>query len=133
VSTGTHHTNQRAELATAGKLLENPSFLVAVAGAWLVAAPLLLDHRSAGTAFAVWNDVLVGAALLVFAVIRIVRPAGTAVLSLVSSGAGVWLIAAPFVGQYTGALHATLNDMIVGLLVVMIAGIGWTVGRAPRR
>jgi hypothetical protein len=132
VNTGIHLKNHHAKPGMVRRLVDTPSFLVAVTGAWLVAAPLLLDHHLAATAFASWNDVLVGTTLAVLAAIRVIRPAGTAALSLLNSGLGVWLIAAPFVGNYTTALYATLNDMIVGLLVIMFAGVSWFVGRNPR-
>jgi SPW repeat-containing protein len=45
---------------------------------------------------------------------------------------GVWLIIGPFVLQYRGLSQATLNDLIVGAIVVTISAFEmWTLARAP--
>ncbi|MFC7534750.1 SPW repeat protein [Actinoplanes sp. GCM10030250] len=110
-----------------------PNISVVIAGGWLAVTPLLLDHHTAGVAFAAWNDVLVGGTLAIFATIRILRPRGTSALSLVNVLLGLWLLAAPFVSGYHAATLATLSALIVGLVVIMLAGVDWLAAREAQR
>lgn len=95
-----------------------------VAGLWLIAAPWILAY---GINAAIWNDVLIGAALVVLAGIRVAMPGRLAALSWVNVVIGIWLFFAPFVLQYgswalAGVSTAIWNDIIIGIAVVLL---GW--------
>lgn len=112
-----------------------PSAFVAVAGLWLVSAPFVLDHRGTGGGFdSRWNDIVVGAVLIIVAMIRVIAPIGTGRLSLINVALGWWLVVAPFALGHsgTGARAATWNDIIVGVIVVMVAGVSFFTAE-PRR
>jgi hypothetical protein len=100
------------------------SGLNVVAGLWLIAAPWVLSY---GTDAAIWNDVIVGAALVVLAGIRVAMPRRLAALSWVNVVIGIWLFFAPFVLQYgswalAGVSTAIWNDVVIGIAVVLL---GW--------
>lgn len=111
----------------------NPSVFVFLAGLWLLGASVFGDYRVAGGFDGRWNDRIMGALLIVVALIRIVARRSTGRLSLVSVAVGAWLIAAPFVlgyGHEPQATTSTWNDVIVGALVVLFAGVSWLAARA---
>jgi hypothetical protein len=114
------------------EVVHTPSELTVLAGTWLIIAPLVLDHGTADVAFIGWNDVIVGLAIVALAFLRVVMPDDTAPLSLVNLGLGAWLIVAPFVRGYHTAPLATLNDIVVGIAVVVLAGANWKAARAVR-
>lgn len=108
--------------------MKNTSVFVVFAGLWLAATPLLFDHEiHIGVAAA--NDILVGLALFVLALIRVLRPVGTASLSLAGAILGGWLMVAPFVLGYLNTMGATLSGVLTGLVVIMLAGVDWLVNR----
>ncbi|WP_229074466.1 SPW repeat protein [Actinoplanes sp. DH11] len=120
-----------AKESRAEKFAQRPSLFVALAGLWLLAAPMLLGHREAGAPPAVVNDIAVGLLLLVLATIRVARPGRARVLSLVNVLLGFWLLVAPFRLGYGTVLPATLNDLVVGLIVIMLAALCWFTDRRP--
>ncbi|BAL89302.1 hypothetical protein AMIS_40820 [Actinoplanes missouriensis 431] len=123
---GTAEPN-RAEL-----VVQRPPVFVMVIGGWVVAAPLILDHAAAGVAFAGITDVTVGTALVILAAIRL-RHRAAAWLNLVNVALGAVLIAAPFVQGFADtAQRATLNDVLAGLMVIMLAGVSWLVDRPAK-
>lgn len=97
-------------------------------GAWLTAAPWALGHTE--VVAALWNDVVVGLAILMLAGIRLAIPKRSTGASLANALLGVWLIAAPFALGY-GVLTASAvvgavalwNDIIVGATVLALAAV----------
>ena len=111
------------------EMTHTPSELIVIAGLWLTCAPLVLDHGKADIAFLGWNDVVVGLAMVGLAFIRVVAPQRTAPLSLIQAALGAWLIAAPFVRGYQSAIAATVNDVLVGVAVMVLALLSWNAAR----
>ena len=106
-------------------LMYTPSAFVVLAGVWLVMAPFALGYHEEGGGFGgPRNDIVVGGAVIMLALVRIIAPVGTAALSLVNVLLGIWLIAAPFALGYN-AVPAMANHLIVGPIVVMLAAVGW--------
>lgn len=105
-----------------------PSRLALAAGAWLLIAPFALDYTTTGAGFrAHWNDVLVGIAVIVVAALRIALPGRTVALGLLAAGLGGWLISAPFVldtAVGTEGVRPTTNDVLVGVLLIVLAALG---------
>lgn len=106
-------------------------------GLWLIMAPFTLDYTNSGGGLdGYWNDVVIGAAIGILALLRIAGPARFAPLSWVNFVLGGWLVIAPFVLAYnrgTDAPEATWNDVAVGALVIVLAGISAAVGRREKR
>jgi hypothetical protein len=105
--------------------------LTFLAGVWLVISGLWLNYRVTGYFDASWSDVVVGIALCAVALVSIVKPAGTQSLALTSTVLGAWLVAAPFVLDFSNTPKARWNDIVVGLVVLALS-LGGVV-RAARR
>lgn len=102
-------------------------------GLWLILAPWFLGYPRALAAM--WNDTVVGIAVLLLAGIRAVAPTRFIGISRANMVLGVWLILAPFVLQYGGdgsVLEniATWNDSIMGVIVIASA---WLSAEITRR
>lgn len=88
----------------------------AVAGVWLVFAPLALGFYGEITAMA--NSVAVGLALLALAMGAIFFP--LAWEDLTETIVGIWLVASPWVLGW-GSQPATISAVVTGLLVLTLA------------
>ena len=101
-------------------------------GAWLIVAPFILGYS--GLTVELGNDVAVGALLIgcswwILAAMR--GQVGASALQLVG---GVWLVAAPFYFHYERLSRAYINDLIAGVLVVMVgATASWMLAARLRR
>jgi hypothetical protein len=87
-------------------------------GVWLVLAPFILGY--AAFAAPLWNDIVCGALIIVLGGVRrsgIMRNVG---LSYTNAGIGAWLIIAPWVLPYEGLQPAIWNDVVVGILVLIM-------------
>ena len=89
------------------------------AGAWLILAPFALMYSDVTAA--VWNDVLVGIAVLAFASYRTARPASGIGVSWTNAVLGGWLVLAPFALAYSDVTTAISNDIVVGVIVLSLA------------
>ena len=98
-----------------------------LAGVWLVISPFVLDLGVAGGEAGVyWNDVAIGIVIGLLALVRAMAPREVPWFSVVNVVLGVWLIVTPWVLGYNvgaGMPTATLNNTIVGALVVIAAGV----------
>lgn len=86
-------------------------WLILVLGIWLVLAPSVLGYASPTARV---NDVAVGIAVAVVAVASVALPA----LRFLHSALGAWLLLAPWLLAYGHDVHATVNDLMLGLLVL---------------
>lgn len=106
-------TQQHAGVTTA-------SGLDVLAGLWLVLAPFLLGYS--GTPL--MNDIIIGLAVAVFAGSRLLGDGyKIAWPSWVNVLLGLWLFFAPFTLGYTEMSTALWNDVILGIVVVVLATI----------
>jgi hypothetical protein len=95
--------------------------LLFLAAVWLVVSAVPVSYMGAGRFDACWSDLVVGLALCAVMLIRLTHPGVS--LAAVTLGLGIWLVAAPFVLGYalTGAMW---NDVLVGLVVLALTGLG---------
>ena len=108
-----------------------PSVFVVGAGLWLIVAGLMPRGDFAGASASAWSKLTVGVVVTLFAAIRVVRPARTAPLSLVNVLLGAWMVASPFVLGYSAAAGPAWNDVVVGAIVVLLAGVSWLAAGVP--
>lgn len=87
-------------------------------GIWLIAAPFIPGY-SAVTA-ALWNDILIGLAVAGLAWTRMAKPLEREGSGWTNAILGVWLLAAPFALGYTATTAAMSNDIVIGLVVVIL-------------
>jgi hypothetical protein len=76
---------------------------------------------------ALWNDVVMGAAIAAVSLARVTKPVETRSLGWVNVVLGAWLVVAPFAWGYSavpGAPRAVWNDVAVGLMVACLSGLG---------
>lgn len=123
----------RSEAADEGVFAAALSAMVFLAGVWLVLAPFVLGYPdgSAGR----WNDIVVGVAVAVVALVRMVAPIRSVTVGLVNVGLGVWLVAAPFVLFYNDeavAAAGTVNDLVAGVVIIALAAASMVAGRRSR-
>ncbi|MFC4550537.1 MULTISPECIES: SPW repeat domain-containing protein [Halorussus] len=102
------------------------SGIIALLGVWMLLEAFLFDI----VASQFWNDVIVGALLLVVGGYNYSRrgsdKVGSVAAAAIAALAGLWLVAAPFMfgwdGGTTEAVNALAfwNDIVVGLLALAI-------------
>lgn len=84
-----------------------------LAGLWLIAAPWVLGHASS---LARWNDVLIGAMIVVFAALGLARGR----FRHLNTVLGAWLVLAPAVFGVTSRA-GVVSDVITGILVFFVS------------
>jgi len=98
------------------------SFLM---GLWLVAAPFLLSYPNPSSQ---WNDIALGFLIGGIGLVRMISPEkNTNWLSWLNVALGGWLVIAPFLLNYTGAVPI-INDVILGVIVASMSL--WSIGTA---
>jgi hypothetical protein len=100
---------ENVDVASGGNIL---------AGIWLVIAPFALRYGGVDTPL--WNDIVLGVAIFILAMVRLSAPLAHAGVSWVNFVLGLWLIVAPFVLLY-GPGPAIFNDIFVGIIVIILA------------
>jgi hypothetical protein len=91
------------------------STLNLIAGIWLIIAPWVLGYSGEDPR---WNDVVFGAIVALFALIRISGAYRESWLSWLNALIGVWIFIAAFTIDYSTA--AMSNDIIVGAIVFLL-------------
>lgn len=90
-------------------------WLMLLFGVWLVVSPFVFGHAESGAGMVLWAPVLLGVAVIVFA-IAVLRK--TQVWEeWILFALGVALVAAPFLLGYADVTLAMWNSVIMGLLV----------------
>lgn len=97
-----------------------------LAGIWLLISPWVFGAAE-GT---LWNAVIVGIVIAAIAAMRLYGGTSAPGLSWVNAVLGAWMIAAPFVLDYTGNAGMTWNSVIVGLIVLIFGIVSATSGEA---
>jgi SPW repeat-containing protein len=87
-------------------------------GAWLFVAPWVLNYAQEAIS---WNETIVGAALMILATLRFIRPLGRFWIGWINAVIGLWIIAAPFVLHYQHTT-AQVNNLTTGV-AVFVAGV----------
>lgn len=105
------------EMATAQGQAITASGLNLVAGIWLILAPFILGY---GGTVAALNDLVVGIVVGVVALVRMFSALRTNWLSWVNAVAGLWLIFAPSILDYTTAVART-NDIVLGIIILALS------------
>lgn len=88
------------------------------AGIWLILAPFILGYTA--VTGALWNDILIGLAVTGLAWTRVAKPTEREGASWTNVVLGVWLLVAPFALGYAATAAAMWNDIVIGLVVVVL-------------
>ncbi len=98
-----------------------------VLGIWLIISPFLLGHSDVSF----WNQIIVGLIIAVLAAIRAFGAYDAPWMSWVNVALGIWLIISPWVLGYSVVASALWNDVIVGVLVIVLGA--WSAMASPVR
>jgi SPW repeat len=92
-------------------------------GTWLFIAPWVLNYAQDLIS---WNETIAGAALVILATLRYIRPLGRFWIGWINALVGLWMIAAPFV---LNCQHITVqvNDLTTGIAVFVAGSISGSV------
>ncbi|WP_257461971.1 SPW repeat protein [Archangium lipolyticum] len=103
-------------------------WLNVILGFWLISSPFVLGYRIQEAQL---NDLCVGLGVILLELAAIAIPK----LRYANTVLALWLIVSPFVLGFGGYRTATLNDVIVGLLVGALSLVWdhrvWTPHRRP--
>lgn len=92
-------------------------------GAWLFIAPWVLNYAQDAIS---WNETIAGAALVILATLRYIRPLGRFWIGWIKALIGLWMIAAPFVLNCQ-RITAQVNNMTTGIAVFVAGAISGSV------
>ena len=100
-----------------------------VLGAWMIFSPFMLGST---TSAVLWNSVIFGILVLLFAWIRLANKVRARPLSWWNAAFGVWLIIAPFALGFQVA-GEVWNSVIAGLVILGLGAWSGSLGIAPRQ
>jgi hypothetical protein len=114
---------------TAPDAARTASVLNVIAGIWLIISPFVLAFSLLRGPM--WNNIIVGAIVVIFAWIRAANPTQNVGLSWVNLLLGIWTIISPFVLVYSMTRPTALawNNVILGIIIGVL-GI-WSAMAAP--
>ena len=87
-----------------------------VLGAWIFCSPWVLSYEGTGAA---WNAYVIGAGIVVFALIAARMP--HAWEEIITMLLGVWLVVSPFVLGFAAMTGIALHTVVVGILATAFA------------
>jgi len=90
-----------------------------ILGIWLVISPLALG--SMGMQAVVGNNVVLGVLLIASSWWILAAAAEAVGVNWFQVLCGIWLIISPFILSYHGLTHAIANDVVVGIIALVVA------------
>ncbi|HVS72296.1 MAG TPA: SPW repeat protein [Phycisphaerae bacterium] len=96
------------------------SGLDVLAAIWLLISPFVLGFGNLGNAAG--NNVILGIIIGILALIRLFNPVRTVGVSWLNVILGIWVIISPWVLGFDGNATAMTNNVIVGIIVIILAG-----------
>ncbi len=89
-----------------------------LAGLWVIVSPWVFGYY--GNTAAMWNDVGVGIAVSILALIRVFDTRGTAWLSWINVILGGWFFFSPWIFGYTANTAGFWNSIATGALIFLL-------------
>ncbi len=101
--------------------IKNMNWAMAVVGVWVVIAPFVLGYAS--TSAALWNDIIVGVAVVILAAASAMSKAegGVRTMDWINAVLGLWLILAPFILGYSAVTAALWSDIVAGVVILVLS------------
>ncbi len=96
------------------------NWIIALAGVWMIIASFVLGYGVGAAPF--WDALIVGIIFLVLgAWAAMTSQVGTdKTLDWLNALVGLWLLISPFVMSYTSLTAPLYNDIIVGIIVIIL-------------
>lgn len=99
-----------------------------LAGIWLFVSPwVYLAYRNSDS----WNNWIVGAVIVILALIRLGDPLGTRGVSVVNLLLGIWTFFSPWIYGYSGYTGRLINSLCVGVVVFAFGVVASSMGPTP--
>jgi hypothetical protein len=98
-----------------------------ILGIWLFVSPWALRYAYHGASF--WNNLLLGILVLIVGIV--IGSTGSSAPSRWNTFFGLWLIISPFLLRYSRLEAVMVNDIVVGILVLLVSLIRPTPSRRP--
>ena len=90
-----------------------------ILGLWLIIAPFVLGFTA--HTHSEWNTIIVGILVATIAAIRIWGGRGASWLSWINAGLALWLIVSPWIYGNSDISAILWNDIIVGVVVLVLS------------
>ena len=90
-----------------------------ILGLWLIIAPFVLGFTA--HTHSEWNTIIVGILVATIAAIRIWGGRGASWLSWINAGLALWLIVSPWIYGNSDVSAILWNDIIVGVVVLVLS------------
>jgi len=102
--------------------MKNVTWINVLLGIWLIAAPFALSTVGGK---GVWtaNDIVLGILLIVASAVIVGAAAPARGAAWFEVICGIWLVVAPFILRYSNASVKLGNDVISGVIAIVIAAI----------
>ena len=102
------------------KTAKGLSWVLAVAGLWEILAPFIIGYSSVTGAMV--NAIILGILILGIGIWAAVMNSGGTikVLSWINAILGLWVLLSPFIIRYSQTTGAMVNDLIIGIGVVIV-------------
>ncbi len=97
------------------------SGVVFILGIWQLISPWVLGYSD--VVGAALNAVIVGVLIAIFALGRFAGAYYAAWLSWLNVACGIWLIVSPWIVGYSFVGRATIDSVVVGVVVAVLAGV----------
>ena len=105
--------------------LKSTATINLLAGIWLFISPWVYGSYMTSNA---WNNWIVGALMVIFAVGRLSSPLTTRGLSVANLILGAWTFVTPWIYGYTAHMDRFVNSLCVGAIVFILGLYGSSVG-----
>lgn len=103
-----------------GGMLKISNIVEVVLGIWLVICPFVLEFSD--VTMAVWNSVLLGLAVVIFASIKTSEEGKKLNWpSWINLLIGIWLIMSPFMLQFSDNNRAYWNTLVLGVVLAILS------------
>lgn len=111
-------TNVAVQNATGLGGAKAASTICMLAGIWFFISPWIYGAYQTQSA---WNSWIVGAAVFLFGVVRMGRPAYSSLFSWFNMVLGIWAFCSPWIFGYVGNTGRFINSLCVGVIVFAFA------------
>jgi hypothetical protein len=94
------------------------STICLLAGIWFFVSPWVYGAYTTGNA---WNSWIVGGAMFLFGLVRLMRPLYSTPFSWANMVLGIWAFFSPWIYGYTANTGRFVNSLCVGVIVFVLA------------
>lgn len=101
------------------------STICLICGIWFFVSPWVYGAYMHGNA---WNSWIVGGLIVLWSVVRLIRPAYSTGLSWYNTVCGAWVFCSPWIYGYTAHTGRWINSMCVGFIVIVFSIVSARVG-----